>query len=103
GGTDYFCGPRAAVKPVLPIEDDVLRAFDLIESNRLGIDQPVILSEGRAAAAPKRWRGCEPQLRRIDVDLLHRLAAVLGPFDIDTDRDQQDDADNARGDVARDA
>ena len=56
GETDDVAVAGAAVEPVLPVEDDVLRAFDLIESDGLGVDQPVILGIGRFAAALERWR-----------------------------------------------
>jgi len=37
-----------AVEPALPIENDVLGSFDLIEADRLRMDQPVVLGVGRA-------------------------------------------------------
>ena len=77
--------------------------FDLVEADRFGVDQAVVLGEGRTAAALERRRRDQRHQRRIDVDLLDRLAAVLRPFDVDADGGEQDQADDRRGDVARDA
>ena len=63
GEADDVAVARGAVKAVLPIEDDVLGAFDLVEPNRFGIDQPIVLREGRAAPALQRRRGDERRRR----------------------------------------
>ena len=38
-----------AVQAILPIENDVLGTFDLIESDRLRADEPIVLRVGRSA------------------------------------------------------
>ncbi len=56
GETDDVAVAGAAVEPVLPIENDVLGTLDLVEADSFSVDQPVVLREGRVAAALQRWR-----------------------------------------------
>ncbi len=51
GEADDIAIAGAAVEPVVPIENDVLGTLDLIEADRFGVDQPVVLGKGRVAAA----------------------------------------------------
>ena len=104
GEADDVAVARRAVETILAIEDDVFGTFDLIEADRLCTDQPVVLRKWRTGcprlidgAGDKRQHG------RIDVDLLDDLAAVLGPFDVDADGDEKNDAGDRGGDVAGNA
>ena len=85
GETNDVAVAGAAVEPVVPIEDDVLGTLHLVEADGLGVDQAVVLGKRRVAAALQRRRVDERHSRRIDVNLLNCLAAVLGPFDVDAD------------------
>ena len=51
GEADDVAVAGAAVEPVVPIEDDVLGTLDLVEADGFGVDQAVVLGEGRVAAA----------------------------------------------------
>ena len=47
GEADDVAVAGAAVEPVLPVQDHVLGAFDLVQADRFGIDQAIVLGEGR--------------------------------------------------------
>ena len=68
----------------------------LFERDRLGVLQPVVLGEHRAAAAGDRGRRLEIDPARRDIDLLKYLALVLDPLDVEADRREQDDTDHRR-------
>ena len=93
----------AAVDPVLPVDNHILGALDLVEPDRLGMNQPVVLREGRMAVARDARCGRQWHARGIDIGLLNHLAAVFRPFDIDADGDQENDSVGGRGHIAGDA
>ena len=92
GEADDVAVAGAAVESVLPIEDDVLGTLHLVEADRFGVDQAIVLGEGRAAArASATAQSTSGTSGWVDVDLLDRLAAVLRPFDVDADGGEQDE------------
>ena len=93
----------ASVDPVLPVDDHVLGTLDLVEPDCLGMNQPVVLSEGGIAVGGDRGSGRQWHARRIDVCLLDHLAAIFRPFHIDADGGKENDAGGGRSHVAGDA
>ena len=102
GKADNISVTGRAVQPIMPIQDNVLGAFDSIETDDFGSDQTVVLRVWRAAAACYRCHRGKRQHRWIDINLLNDLAAILRPFDVDADGCQEDDAGDGGRDVAGD-
>src|SRR6516164_243416 len=70
------------VEAVLAIQNTILRSLNLIEADRLGVNEARVLSVGRGRVRLDRRRRRKCDKRRIDVDFLDRLAAVLRPLDV---------------------
>src|SRR5271165_4442578 len=91
------------VEIVPAIQDYVLGSLDLVERDRLGVLQPIVLGKDSAPVASDRRRRLEIHPARHDIDFLKHLALVLYPLDIEADGDKQNDPDNRRRQIAGEA
>ena len=91
---------RPAVQVIVAVEDHVLGPLDRAQPDRLDVPQAVVGRESGGLAACRRG---DVEVGRGYVDLAEDLAAVLNPFRVDEDREDQHEAQDEQVHGTRDA